>query len=192
VESAISAGNVQSERFLSDSVPGKGVRIMKTSIKIAGMAFVILLVSTYAAASKWMPEKYDLDHQLTKVEAISNTSYIGWEKVDSQSLVLQTSPSRYYLIVLSFPAFNLPFTEDIGITGMNLMTRPGYDNVMVREATGRWEKYIINKIYGLEDRKQAREIIAQLTGAPTIQPRKSNASEDTLLASGRIQFFRRF
>jgi hypothetical protein len=165
---------------------------MKTLIKIAGIAMILLFASTYAAASKWMPEKYDLDHQLTKVKSISNTSYIGWEKVDDQSLVLQTSPGSYYLVVLSFPAFNLPFTEDIGITGMNLMTRPGYDNVMVREATGRWEKYIINKIYRLENRKHAWEIIAQLTGSPVIERRNNYSSEEILLASGKIHLLRRF
>ena len=79
-------------------------------IKKFAIVFVtLLLASTYAAASKWMPEKYELDNQLTKVDKISNTSLIGWEKIDNQSFILQSSPSTYYLIVLSSPAWSLPF-----------------------------------------------------------------------------------
>lgn len=165
---------------------------MKTIQKLAGLFIVMLLASTFAAASDWMPEKYDLDNQLVRVSNISNTSYIGWGKIDNQSLVLQTSPSRYYLVVLSYPAFNLPFTEDIGITGINLITRPGYDNVVVREVTGRWEKYIINRIYRFENKKQVWQIIAQLTGQQTIERERKDSSGETLLASMPISSFRRF
>jgi hypothetical protein len=153
---------------------------------------VMLFASTYAVASQWMPEKYNLDNQLAQVSQISNTSFIGWEKVDTQSLVLQTTPSRYYLIVLSFPAFHLPFTEDIGISGQNLMIRPGYDNVFVRDATGRWNRHIIHKIYKFENRKQVREIVARLTGDTPVAPPKKSDSGEALLASRQVQFFNRF
>lgn len=165
---------------------------MKPIKRIAGMFISLLLASTYVFASGWMPEKYDLDHQLARVPNISSTNFIGWEKVDNQSMVIQTTPSRYYLIVLSYPAFNLPFTEDIGITGMNLMTRPGYDNVVIRDATGRWGKYIINRIYKFENKRQAWKIIAQLTGTQTVEQERRDSSGETLLASMPISFFRRF
>lgn len=165
---------------------------MKTFAKLSGTLIIMLLASTYALASKWMPEKYELDHQLTKVDKISNTSLMGWEKVDNQSFVLQASPSTYYLIVLSSPAWNLPFTERIGITGRSLIIRPGYDNVFVREAGRSWGKYIINRIYRLEDKKQAWEIITQLTGSPTIDRQKRDSSGETLLASMPVNFFSRF
>lgn len=165
---------------------------MNTFKKLAGILMVMLFASTYAAASQWMPEKYNLDDQLVKVSRISNTSLTGWEKVDNQSFVLRSSASTYYLIILSSPAWNLPFTERIGITGRSLMIRPGYDNVIVREAGNRRGKYIINKIYKFEDKKQVWEIIAQLTGEPTIERQKKDYSGETLLASTPVSFFSRF
>jgi len=165
---------------------------MKIRNKLTVMVIIMLLASTYAVASGWMPEKYDLDGQLSRVSSIPNTHYIGWGKIDNQSLILQTSPSRYYLVVLSWPAFNLPFTEDIGITGMNLMTRPGYDNVVVRQATGRWEKFIINRIYKFENKNQVWQVIAQLTGTQPIERERKDSSGETLLAAIPISVFRRF
>lgn len=165
---------------------------MKTLKKLASIVIITLFTSTYAAASKWMPEKYELDHQLIKVDKISNTSLMGWEKIDNQSFVLQASPSTYYLIVLSAPAWNMPFTERIGITGRNLMIRPGYDNVWVREPGNRWGKHIINRIYRIENKKQVWEIISQLTGTETIEREKMDSSGQTLLASMPVSFFSRF
>lgn len=164
---------------------------MKIIKKLAIASVIILLASTFAVASKWMPEKYELDNQLTKVDKISNTNLMGWEKIDNQSFILQTSPSTYYLIVLTSQAWNLPFTERIGITGRSLMIRPGYDNVWVREAGNRWDKHIINRIYRIENKKQVWEIIAQITGKKTIEREKMDSSGQTLLASMPINFFSR-
>lgn len=156
---------------------------MKTIKIFTGIFFIMLFASAYAAASKWMPEKYDLDDQLTKVSRIPVAKFIGWEKIDNQSFVLQARPGSYYLIVLSYPAYNLPFTEGVAITSMSLMVRPGFDNVYVRAPSGHWEKYVISRIYKLEDKNQAWEIIAQLTGKQPIEREKMDSSGETLLAS---------
>ncbi len=137
---------------------------MKTIVKFVVIFAALLFASTYALASTAVPAKYDLDNQLRNVAAMPNTNFIGFEHVDNQSFVVQTTPSNYYLIVLSFPSFNLPYVEGVRITGQNLMIRPGFDNVIIREADGYRESYIINRIYKFKDRQQVNEIVAQITG----------------------------
>ena len=76
-----------------------------------------LLMSSCATGGIELPEKYNLDNQLESVSYISKyQGYIGWEMVDRQSFVLQTSPSDYYLIVLQIPAPDLPFTMASSLT----------------------------------------------------------------------------
>ena len=155
---------------------------MNTIKQLASILIFMLFTATYAMAGSTVPEKYNLDGQLNRVEFMSNTNFMDWESVDAQSLVVQTSPSTYYLVVLSSQAFNMPFVEYVGITGMNLMTRPGYDNIYVREPNRRWGRYIINRIYRLEDRQQVREIIAQLTGEKKIVPAEKQFSGKVFMA----------
>ena len=144
--------------------PGHERNNTMNKIQLVTSILIIWLIGTTAALGRdWMPEKYDLDNQLTRVDGMPNTNIMGWEKIDNQSLVVQTSPSRFYLIVLSYPAYNLPFTETIGISGLNLAIRPGFDSVIVH-GPAYTDRYIINRIYKLQNRAQTREIEAQLTG----------------------------
>jgi|WetSurMetagenome_2_1015567.scaffolds.fasta_scaffold61896_3 hypothetical protein len=136
---------------------------MKTLNKFMLIFGVLFFASVSFAASKGLPAKYELDNQLEKVDSIYKYKFMSWEKVDNQSLVVQTSPSDYYLIVLSSPSTKLPFTETVRIESTNDMVKPGYNNVIVRD-NGQTEQYIINKIYKFKDSNQVKEIIAQLTG----------------------------
>jgi len=136
---------------------------MKTIKKLTGISTVLLIALLCAAAWAEMPAKYNLDNQLEKVTEISKYNFMSWEKVDRQSFVLQTSPSDYYLIVLSSPSDKLLFTETIKIPDTNAMVKPGYNNVIV-QGSGFKETYIINKIYKFKDSKQVKEIKDQLTG----------------------------
>ncbi len=136
---------------------------MKTSIKLAGIFVMFLFISATAFASTGIPEKYNLDSQLKKVDMITNYNFMGWNKVDNQSFVLQTSPKDYYLIVLSSPSDNLPFTETLKINSTNSMVKPGYNNVIVHGPNFR-DKLIINRIYKFEDSAQMKKITEQLTG----------------------------
>lgn len=136
---------------------------------VISILIIWLIGSACAVGGGWMPRKYDLDSQLTRVDGMPNTNIMGWEKIDVQSLVVQTSPSTFFLIVLSTPAWDLPFTETIGISGLNLSIRPGFDSVIV-PGPAFTDRYIINRIYRLENRAQVREIEAQLTGRTGRQP----------------------
>jgi hypothetical protein len=86
---------------------------------------------------------------------------MSWEKVDNQSIILQTGPSDYYLIVLLQPSHSLVFSEAIGISDTRDMIKSGFDNVVVEDSAGT-NSYIIHKIYKLENRQQAKEIKKRL------------------------------
>lgn len=135
---------------------------MKTLNKLVSIFTSLIFVSLCAVALAAMPAKYDLDKQLEKVDSIYKYKFMSWEKVDNQSFVVQTSPSDYYLIVLSSPSTKLLFTETVKIDSTNNMVRPGYNNVTVWE-NGQKDEFIINKIYKFKDSNQVKEIEAQLT-----------------------------
>jgi hypothetical protein len=137
---------------------------MKTIKQLAVIFALLCLASVSFAASSRLPAKYDLDKQLEKVDSIYKYKFMGWDKIDNQSLVVQTSPNDYYLIILSSPSDRLLFSEYISINSLNNTVKPGYNDVIVR-GSGFKEKYIINKIYKFKDAKQVKEIEAQLTGA---------------------------
>jgi len=135
---------------------------MKT-IKQPWMISMMLFVSslcTYARAG--VPVKYNLDNQLEKVSEISKYNFMSWDKVDNQSFILQTSPSDYYLIVLSSPSDRLIYSETISIPDINAMVKPGYNNVIVK-GNGFKDICIINRIYKLKDSEQIKDIKKQLT-----------------------------
>jgi len=136
---------------------------MKAFSKLIPAFVILLLASICFAAPPTIPAKYDLDKQLEKVDSIYRYKFMGWEKIDAQSFVLQVSPSEYYLVVLSSQAPKLPFAEHIRIDSTNNMVRPGYNNVFIR-SSGMTEEYIINRIYRFKDYKQVQDIEAQLTG----------------------------
>jgi hypothetical protein len=136
---------------------------MKTVNRLVSVFTVLLFASIFSVAWAAIPAKYDLDKQLEKVDSIYKYKFMSWEKVDNQSFVVQTSPSDYYLIVLSSPSDKILFSENIRIDSTNDMVRPGFNNVYVR-SSGMTDEYIINKIYKFKDYKQVQEIEVQLTG----------------------------
>lgn len=124
------------------------------------MMLFVSSLCTYARAG--VPVKYNLDNQLEKVSEISKYNFMSWDKVDNQSFILQTSPSDYYLIVLSSPSDRLIYSETISIPDINAMVKPGYNNVIVK-GNGFKDICIINRIYKLKDSEQIKDIKKQLT-----------------------------
>jgi len=143
--------------------PGERNNTMKTFFKLAGIAAVFIFASAYAMASNSVPEKYNLDGQLEKISVITDYTFMGWNKIDNQSFVLQTGPGDYYLVVLSSPSDHLLFSENVRIDSTNNMVRPGYSNVFVY-GNGFNERYIINRIYKFKDPAQMKDVESQLTG----------------------------
>jgi hypothetical protein len=128
---------------------------------LAVMFVTFLSVSSPAAVS--IPEKYNLNNQLEQVHHFWRTSIIDWEAIDNQSLMIEVSPGNYYLLVLTVPAYNLPFKINrIGITHSGSMIREGTDNVIVSGAGRYRQSYPIERIYKVRGSEKMRAIINQL------------------------------
>jgi len=128
------------------------------------LAIAFLMVSSCAGMKSFEHnEKYNLDDQLEVVTQIQKYTMRDWQKVDSQSFVLQTGTSNYYLIVLLTPSPELMFTETIKISSTGAVVKPGFDKVTVYQS-GKGQDYSIHKIYKFKDREQVAEIKTQLTG----------------------------
>jgi hypothetical protein len=119
------------------------------------------MLAACATSPITLAEKYNLDGELEEASEIYKFRLMSWETIDNQSLIVQTGPNEYYLIVLRRPSPNLVFSESIAISDTGNMVRPGYDRVIVEEAA-RLEPYVIEKIYKLKDREQANEIKEKL------------------------------
>lgn len=134
------------------------------TMSIAFATFMLLTASTLTAEIR-IPEKYSLNNQLEQVHKFWRTNLIDWEDVDNQSLVVETSPGHYYLLVLTVPSYELPFQWNrIGITSSGSMIREGIDSVIVPSGAHFRSTYPIERIYKIDGRQQMRAIIDQLQG----------------------------
>lgn len=133
---------------------------------ILAMAVVMISLMLFACGgtkSFKMDEKYNLDNQLEAVTEIHKYTMKSWEKMDPQSLVLQTGASTYYLLVLIRSSPELMFSEHIEISSTGSAVKPGYDRVTVYQVDTPVD-YVIDRIYKFKDYQQVKEIRAQLTG----------------------------
>jgi hypothetical protein len=125
---------------------------------------MFLNVSTPAAAIS-IPDKYNLNNQLEQVHKFWRVKIMDWEAIDNQSLVVETSPGLYYLLVLTVPSYDLPLKMNrIGITNSGSMIREGIDNVIISGAGNYQQTYPIERIYKISGSKEMRGIINQLQG----------------------------
>ena len=129
---------------------------MKTMIKVSSIFLFFIMVASCATTPMSLPEKYNLDNKLEKVDQIATFRKPDWEEVDNQSIILRTSWKDFYLLVLDRPMTTmLPFT--IGISSTISTITAGSDQIIVIES-GIAQFYTIEKIYKLTGRKQADEI----------------------------------
>lgn len=138
---------------------------MRALKRLIQLSVTLIMLSACAAAPISIPEKYKLDAQLESVTQIDNFSLSNWKYIDTQSCIVQTSSSVYYLIILSRRSSELPYAENISISKIGTMVRPGNSSVTVRGESSN-ESFIINRIYRLKDYEEFLAIRAQLTAKP--------------------------
>jgi len=132
------------------------------------LVFAVFLSASAPASAIQVPDKYNLGNQLEQVHKFWRTRIIDWEAIDTQSLVIETSPSHYYLLVLSIPSYDLPMKMNrIGITNSGSSIREGIDSVIVSGAAHYRNTYPIERIYKIDGSKEMRAIINQLQGQKT-------------------------
>ena len=84
-----------------------------------------------------------------QIEDIQNYRLSGWHYVDDEHLIVETEPSRDYLITLRFPCHELMGVEDIGFSNtVGRLTK--FDSVVVKSHTGMQRECAIESLYKLE------------------------------------------
>jgi hypothetical protein len=105
-------------------------------------------------------------NDLESVDRFTNYTVSGWEVIDSQSLVIRTSPSTNYLLILNRKLPELRSVETIGLTSTGSSIHAGFDCVKVRIPHCGPEPItlVINSIYRLKGREDIQRARAQIRG----------------------------
>ena len=144
------------------------MRILKNNFIILT---ALILISGCAAGTIKIPEKYALEGQLEQVNSFYRQRIIDWERVDNQSLIIETSPGTYYLLVLKIPSQELVFRNRIILSSTGSMIRAGLDDLIIYTAHMK-VSYPIERIFKIKGREQMQTVKDQLTG------KKNNAQKN--------------
>ena len=138
---------------------------MKTTSKIFMVLISLMFIAACATTGKIaVPEKYNLSNKLEQVTEINRVRIMDWEDIDNQSLIIETAPSEYYLVVLMIPSPEIYFRNRISITHSGSQIRAGLDSVIVSDGARMRQSYPIDRMYKIKGYKQMIEIMNQLTG----------------------------
>jgi len=106
-------------------------------------------------------ERYHFEN-LEMVKRFSNWSINGWNAIDQRSLIVQTSPSTAYLVILDRRLPDLRFSETIAISSTGSFVYAKFDTVLARNRYGLNIPASILKIYRLEGKEQRHRVRAQI------------------------------
>ena len=134
---------------------------MKMIAKVFFIFVLLIMAASCATTPYTIPEKYNLDNEFEAVDRIYTPSISSWEEVDIQSVILRANVSDYYLLVLRRPMYTRIAGLTIGISSTVSSITPGFDRIFVKDYAGR-QHYVIEKIYKLKGKEQAKEIKERL------------------------------
>ena len=113
------------------------------------------------AAIKPLPEKYHFD-QLPEVERFSRWSIDDYTVVDRQSLIVRTSPSTSYLLILQRKLPGIRFNRAIALTSTGSQVHARFDTVQIIDRHVARIPVPIAKIYKLDGREQRKQVKAAI------------------------------
>jgi hypothetical protein len=135
--------------------------MMKLFAIVALLAMTASCVTTTTAPAA-LPEKYNLSNELKAVKKIDAINVSNWDQVDKQSLIFTANGGDFFLAVLDRPLEIDIANQVIGIVDQKSTIIAGYDKFFIRTAKGR-QYYLIEKIYELAGRDQAKEMKEKLS-----------------------------
>ena len=134
---------------------------MKEMLKVFCVFSIFIIFSACATTQQSLPAKYDLGKELKEIDQITTFQLSSWEEVDNQSIILETTRHKYYLLVLRHPFVGRLPSLTLGISGTISSIAAGFDWISTNE-NGVTQYYYIEKIYELKDREQVNKIKKQL------------------------------
>ncbi len=117
--------------------------------------------SAYAKDRPDLDEKYQFD-TLETVDRFNNWSISGWNVIDQRSLIVHTSPSKAYLLILDRRLWDLHYSEAIAISSSTSSIYARFDTVRVLNRHGINIPARIVKIYRLDGKEQRRIVRDQI------------------------------
>ena len=128
---------------------------MHTTARLYGAALLLLLAACGAQPERDPAEerKYELSG-LPEVDRIQNYRLHGWQSIDGRSLIVDTGPSTFYLVILNRNLTHLRNAEAIAISPTAGTGQARFDTVpTLREPM---DKATIQRIYRLNGRDEAQ------------------------------------
>lgn len=135
---------------------------MTSSLKTLALSSLILLTACNQTPTKAPTSPDELASQKgytlgEPVDKIMNYKINGWNYINSQALIINSGPSRNFLITLKRRCYDLSGQEVIASTSTGSAMRAGFDAIIVkRDSMGNLldaadtDKCYIDKIYKLE------------------------------------------
>ncbi|NNE36854.1 MAG: hypothetical protein HKN08_01010, partial [Gammaproteobacteria bacterium] len=97
-------------------------------------------------------QKYSFP-EFESVHSISHYRINNWQHIDSQSLIVQTAPSEYYLVVLRSKIRDMSFSERVSFTSTGTQIQAKFDCVQVNDIRcSAGQASPIEKIYRLNSK----------------------------------------
>ena len=115
----------------------------------------------FAKGSSLHDGRYHFDN-LETVKRFNNWSMDGWNVIDQRSLIVRTSPTTAYLVILDRRLPDLRFSETIAISSTGSFVYAKFDTVLARNRYGINITANIAKIYRLEGKEQSRRARDQI------------------------------
>lgn len=132
-----------------------------TSARISTVLCIFMCLLACASEPVKLNEKYVFP-DLPGVKSILNYRLQSWNVIDSQSLIVQTGPSRYFLLILQQANMDLPFSENILISSTAGTVESGLDTVSAAQSP--MIKTAIERIYELRGQEQLKSVRQQIQG----------------------------
>lgn len=134
------------------------MNVFRNIAVVTALSFVA--IGAYAAV-KPLPEKYQFD-QLPEVERFSRWSIDDYTVVDGQSLIVRTSPSTSYLLILQRKLPGIRFNRAIALTSTGSQIHARFDTVQIIDRHASRIPVPIAKIYKLDGREQRKQVKSKI------------------------------
>ena len=127
------------------------------------------VLSLFLTACSTTPFVLDSKYSFPEFETVDSLTHYridSWQPVDSQSLIVQTAPSEYYLVILKTRVRDLNFNEGISFTSTGTQIQAKFDCVQVNDFhCGAGTAAPIEKIYKLDGKEKVAYVKEKIRGS---------------------------
>lgn len=130
---------------------------------IAAAFLAAVHLPAFAAHSANLEDKYQFD-EFETVERFNTWTINSWQAIDQKSLIIRTSPSKAYLLILNRRLPDLRFGQAIRLSSTGSTVHAKFDTVGTLGRRYRSIPASIAKIYKLNGKEERRFVKQQIRG----------------------------